>query len=98
MTFVLNYSHEALRHLRGFSVTDQRRIALTVDEQLKHRPNVPTRNRKPLRNDVEDRWELRIGDFRVFYRVLFDEQSVVVTAIGRKSHNRLLIDGQEVEP
>ncbi|HLQ46893.1 MAG TPA: type II toxin-antitoxin system RelE/ParE family toxin, partial [Planctomycetaceae bacterium] len=65
---------------------------------LKHQPNVPTRNRKPLRDDAEDRWEVRIGDFRVFYRVLFDGQTVVLTAIGRKAHNRLLIDGEEVEP
>ncbi len=31
-------------------------------------------------------------------RVLFDVQTVVVNAISRKTHNRLLIDGEEVEP
>lgn len=97
MPFLLDYSHEALRHLRGFSVTEQRRIASAVDEQLKHLPDVATSNRKPLRNDIENRWELRIGDFRVFYRVLLNQQTVVVTAVGQKTHNRLLIDGEEVE-
>ena len=97
MAFVIDYSRDALRQLRGFSTKDQRVLASEVDGQLKHQPDVETRNRKPLKRDVECRWELRVGDFRVFYKVLADEQTVVITAIGHKSHNRLLIEGEETE-
>ena len=97
MSFVIDYSHDALRHLRDFVLKDQRVIAAQVDEQLKHQPDVETRNRKPLQDDAECRWELRIGDFRVFYRILPADQTVVVTAIGRKVHNRLFVDGAESE-
>ena len=44
------------------------------------------------------RWELRIGDLRVYYEVKDDpERIVVVKAIGVKERNRVLIGGEEVE-
>ncbi len=40
-------------------------------------------------------WELRIGDYRVFYEIR--EGSVRVLAIGHKGHNELFIRGHKVE-
>ena len=40
-------------------------------------------------------WELRIGDYRVFYEI--GEDIVRVLAIGHKLHNELFIQGQRVE-
>lgn len=97
MAFVIDYSHDALSQLRKLSSKDQRTIAVQVDRQLKHQADVETRNRKPLRDDAECRWELRVGDFRVFYRILPTDLTVVVTAIGRKVHSRLFVDDEEVE-
>jgi mRNA-degrading endonuclease RelE of RelBE toxin-antitoxin system len=42
-------------------------------------------------------WELRVGDFRVFYDVDRESEKVAVVAIGWKSHNRLRIGGEEIE-
>lgn len=52
-----------------------------------------SRNRKPLRENPLAPWELRLGKYRVFYRV--EEQDVVVGAIGVKEHNKLFIHGEE---
>lgn len=52
----------ALEHLRGLSARDQRTILDTVDEQLRHEPDSPTRRRKPLRPNALAAWELQIGD------------------------------------
>jgi hypothetical protein len=47
-------------------------------------------------------WELRVGDYRVFYDIESDpeeseEPEVVVLAIGLKVGNRVSIDGEEQE-
>jgi hypothetical protein len=42
-------------------------------------------------------WELRVGDFRVFYDINHDDQRVVIVAMGKKTHNRLKIAGEEIQ-
>ncbi len=42
-------------------------------------------------------WELRVGDFRVFYDINVEEESVVILAVGHKVHNKLFIGGEEIE-
>ena len=43
-------------------------------------------------------WELRIGNLRVYYDVEdAPEKLVTVLAVGIKDHNRVLIDGKEIE-
>jgi hypothetical protein len=41
-------------------------------------------------------WELRIGDFRVFYEIENDT-TVKIVSIGHKEHNDLFIRGKRVE-
>ena len=56
-------------------------------------PAEETRNKFRLRRPSEHAdFELRLGQWRVFYRVL--ERTVVVTLLGKKEGNRLLIDGE----
>jgi mRNA-degrading endonuclease RelE of RelBE toxin-antitoxin system len=62
----------------------QRKLILDrIEVQLTHQPTRQTRSRKilvglvPPWEHVEPVWELRIGEFRVFYDV--DEAAVVVT-------------------
>ena len=40
-----------------------------VDDHLRHQPDVPTRHRKRMRPNALAPWELRVGDYRVFYDV-----------------------------
>ncbi len=61
-----------------------------IEEQLTHEPSIITKNRKRLENLVSPWqtvtfiWELRIGEYRVFYDVLDTESVVYVRAVRRK--------------
>ena len=57
-------------------------------------PDVKTRKRKFLRPNSLAGWELRLGDFRVFYDIVPEENTVYVVAIGIKKRNLLFIGGE----
>ena len=63
--------------------------------QLAHQPNRQTRNRKQLRPNQLAEWELRVGDFRVFYDVDSKNATVKIETIGKKQGSTLLIRGEE---
>jgi mRNA-degrading endonuclease RelE of RelBE toxin-antitoxin system len=65
--------------------------------QLPHQATEPSRNRKRLRPSRLAEWELRIGDFRVFYDVDLDESLVRIEAIGYKDGSVLFVHGEEYE-
>ncbi len=92
MLYHIEYSPDAEDHLRQFTVRERKRILDAVDIQLTHQPTVKTENRKPMRPNPLALWELRIGDFRVFYDVIHHpEPCVCIRAIGIKEHNVLRI-------
>ena len=93
MPYTIEFSEDAERHLALLSARD-RAIVLDAVEELRHEPTVPTRNRKLLRENPLASWQLRVGDFRVFYNVDGDLVIVVIVAIGEKKHNVLTIDGK----
>jgi mRNA-degrading endonuclease RelE of RelBE toxin-antitoxin system len=76
---------------------DQRILIDAIAAQLTHEPDRQTQHRKALEDNPLAPWELRFGDFRVFYDVDRQGDKVVVVAIGRKSHNRLTIGDEEIE-
>lgn len=61
-----------------------------MEKQLVHTPDTPTRNRKLLSKlvppwvAVQPVWELRVGDYRVFYDVSVEEAVVYVRAVRKK--------------
>ena len=59
-------------------------------------PQVESPHRKKLRPNPLAPWELRIGQYRLFYEVE-DVTAVKIAAIGYKEHNDLFIRGQRVE-
>jgi mRNA-degrading endonuclease RelE of RelBE toxin-antitoxin system len=69
-------------------------IVSAIESQLAAEPSVPTRNRKILANlippwdAVPPIWELRVGDYRVFYDVNEDERVVYVRAVRRKPRGK----------
>jgi mRNA-degrading endonuclease RelE of RelBE toxin-antitoxin system len=88
--FAVEIVPSALEELKAVRAFDRRRIADAIGEQLSHQPTVATRNRKLLVVSEASfvfeppLWELRVGDFRVFYDV-DDEKSVVyVRAVREK--------------
>ncbi len=97
MPYRIDYSPDAVDHLRGLAVRDQRIVVDGVDEQLSHQPLVETRNRKPMRPNPIAPWELRIGELRVYYEVKEEPDPVVtVLAVGVKERNVVRIGGEEV--
>ena len=88
MPFTVKIDPTALAELESIRAFDRKRIVQAMKEQLTHEPIVVTRNRKLLievqasfSHDLP-LWELRVGDFRVFYNV--EEDVVVVRAIRAK--------------
>jgi mRNA-degrading endonuclease RelE of RelBE toxin-antitoxin system len=91
----LEFTESARDDLDALRAYEQNRILDTIDRQLPSEPKRPTRQRKELRPNPLAAWELRVGEYRVFYDVDEEEQVVRIKAIGRKEHNRLTIRGKE---
>jgi mRNA-degrading endonuclease RelE of RelBE toxin-antitoxin system len=90
MGFEVKIVPSALEELRDIPVFHRRRIALAIDERLVHEPTVVTRHRKPIEGAdpsfeyERPLWELRVGEFRVFYDVDEANAVVLVRAIREK--------------
>jgi mRNA-degrading endonuclease RelE of RelBE toxin-antitoxin system len=97
MAFAIELSPHARGHLTRLRKRDQRIIVDAIAVQLTHQPDQPTQNRKQLEDNPLAPWELRVGNFRIFYDVDHEGETVVVVAIGQKTHSRLRIGEEEVE-
>jgi mRNA-degrading endonuclease RelE of RelBE toxin-antitoxin system len=97
MAFTIEFSPDARGHLRSLRKRDQQIILDAVAAQLTHQPDLRTAHRKPMIDNPIAPWELRVGDFRVYYDVDPAGRVVTVVAVGQKFHNRLTIGGEEIE-
>src|SRR3989442_458362 len=97
MAFVVEVSKRAAENLQALRKRDQQIVYEAIAVQLVDEPDKPTRNRKRLEDNKLAPWELRVGDFRVFYDVDRNAQVVVIVAVGQKSHNILRIGGEEIQ-
>ena len=65
-----------------------------IEDQLAYTPDSPTKHRKLLANlippweAVPPVWELRIGEYRVFYDVSEEQSTVYVRAVRRKPRGK----------
>lgn len=88
--FTIEYAEGVAQDLADMRANERKKVLDRIDDQLTHQPNVKTRNKKilvgliPPWDHVEPVWELRIGEFRVFYDVDEDAEKVTVRAIRRK--------------
>jgi mRNA-degrading endonuclease RelE of RelBE toxin-antitoxin system len=97
MRFVPEFTESALDDLRFFRKYEQNIITEQIRAQLMYEPGKETRNRKPMEANALADWELRIGDYRVFYDIDDAAATVKIKAIGCKEHNRLFIRVMEYE-
>jgi mRNA-degrading endonuclease RelE of RelBE toxin-antitoxin system len=98
--YAVLFAPETVAHMHAIEAKFHGLIERTINQQLQHTPDKPTRNRKPLvePGPNSSTWELRFGPqncFRVFYDVVVGAREVHVLAIGIKDRNRLLIGGRE---
>ena len=76
--------------LRKIRIYYRNQILDTIEEQLAHEPGVRTKNRKlletliPPGQAVVPIWELRVGEYRIFYDISTTESVVYVRAVRRK--------------
>jgi mRNA interferase RelE/StbE len=94
----LVFARETVGHLRRLSARDQRIVLAAIETQLVHQPAVASRQRKRLRPNPIAPWELRVGDFRIYYDVkVVGEPLVEVVAIGVKNRTEVRIGGKVVK-
>jgi mRNA-degrading endonuclease RelE of RelBE toxin-antitoxin system len=96
MPFSIRFIPSADEDLIFYPVHQQRIIVDSIKRHLTHEANQETRRRKKLTDHPIAPWELRVGDFRVFYDIEGDTD-IKITAIGHKVHNDLFIRGKRVE-
>lgn len=94
MPYTIEFSEDTERHLDQLRAYDRAIVIADIKEQLRYEPAVPTRRRVRLRETVLASWELRVGDFRVFYNVVEERATVLIVAVGEKEHNVMHIDGR----
>ncbi len=97
MAFAIKLSPHARVHIRQLRKRGQRIIVDAITLHLTHQPDLPTQNRKKLQDNPLAPWELRVGDYRVFYDVSPESGTVIIVAVGRKDHNRLWIGGEGID-
>jgi mRNA-degrading endonuclease RelE of RelBE toxin-antitoxin system len=80
--------------LKKVPVFYRNRILDAIEAQLVSEPDTPTKNRKLLENlvvpweAVPPIWELRVGEYRVFYDVSQEGSAVYIRAIRRKPRGK----------
>jgi mRNA-degrading endonuclease RelE of RelBE toxin-antitoxin system len=97
LSYRIAFSSNSLAHLQVFTPREQKIIRDAMIEQLSYEPTMPTRNRKEMRSNLTAVWELRIGNFRVYYDVDEEEAIVDIRAVGVKEGNKVRIGGERVE-
>ena len=87
MKYAIEFGEMAIEDLDSLRAADRTRILNEIETQLADEPTVVTRNRKRLDNftpswqHVQPVWELRVGNWRVFYDVAEDEKIVTFRRI-----------------
>ncbi|RMF67129.1 MAG: type II toxin-antitoxin system RelE/ParE family toxin [Calditrichaeota bacterium] len=92
--YAIEFTPEAVADLKSFRKFEQQKIVAGIDSQLRNTPTVETRNRFRMRPNEVAEWELRIGKYRVFYKVEEDMAIVSIEAIGFKVGNQLFVRGK----
>ena len=97
VAYEIRFTEEARSHLGELLARGRRKVLDRLDVLLRYDPKRQTRNLKALRPNLLARYELRIGDFRVFFDVEDSEEdkAVIILAIGRKEGNKLCVSGKE---
>lgn len=92
--YAIRFAVDVIKDLKKVSAYRRNVILDAIATQLLHEPTAPAKNRKLLANlippwdAVPPIWELRVGEYRVFYDVSEEENTVYVRAIRRKPRGK----------
>jgi mRNA interferase RelE/StbE len=80
MDFIITYHHDVVeKDIPALPKTMRARIRTAIDRRL---TTEPESYGKPLRYSLQSLWSLRVGDYRVIYRINGNE--VVILKIGNR--------------
>ena len=96
MKFEVKLTRSADNDLDVYTAREQRIIFDAISAFLEVDADVRNKRRTQLRPNPLAPWELRIGNYRVFYEIR-EERIVRVLSVGHKEHNVLFIRGRRVE-
>lgn len=88
--YSVDYAEGVSKDLARLRAFERKRILDQIESHLRTQPAQQTRNRKllpglkPPWDQVLPIWELRVGEYRVFYDVDESEELVTIRAIRRK--------------
>ncbi len=97
MMFRCTFVPSADGDLAYYKAREQRMILDAVRRFLDVDADVESKRRKRLRPNPLAPWELRAGQYRVFYENPGRRARAAVLAVGHKVHNDLFIRGRRVE-
>ena len=66
------------KELPAIDSTIRKRILKNIDEKLKTQPGLFG---KPLRGEMAGFWSLRVGDYRVIYKLKIEKRIITITHI-----------------
>lgn len=96
MKFTVRFVPSADEDIAYYQAREQRMILDAIGKFLETDADVESKRRKQLQPNPLAPWELRIGDYRIFYETR-PEHLVKVLAVGHKIHNDLFIRGERVD-
>lgn len=88
--FNIRFAEGVAQDLKRIPVFYRNQILDAIKRQLVNTPDSETKNRKiltkllPPWEGIEPVWELRVGEYRVFYDISRDDETVYVRAVRRK--------------
>ena len=93
--YTIEFTPTARDDIRYFKKYEQNIIIEVIETQLAYQPMVETINRfRRSPPEIAD-WELRVGDYRVFYNVEEFVQIVSVERADEKPNNELYFRGKK---
>jgi mRNA-degrading endonuclease RelE of RelBE toxin-antitoxin system len=98
LAYEIEFASAVEKHLKAMTARQRSMIFAGIEEHLATQPLAETRNRKPMRPNPLATWELRLGDLRVYYRVLELPKKVVqIAAVGITRREQVWIGGERVD-
>ncbi len=88
--YTIDYAEGVSEDLANLRASERKNILDAIDKQLLHEPTRQTKNKKilvgliPTWEHVPPVWELRIGEYRVFYDVDEEISTVTIRAVRSK--------------
>ena len=88
--YTIEYAEGIADDVANLRAYERKQILDSIEKQLAYEPTRSTRNRKILEGlvppweHIQPIWELRVGEYRVFYDVNQEMMVVIIRAIRRK--------------